>query len=473
MVAHKKYGAISRTAIAAIVIVIVVVAAFGSYEYYLTTLPKKPAAPTLSGSITVVAQAGENDAALAQIAKNFEELHPGVTINIVSISFGNALTDYLTAFSENQDAYDIIYFPNIGWLGKLQPYLLNLTPYINNPEYFPPSYNWSDIMPSMLDQFKFGNTLYAIPYLGDVMMFYYIPSYFNNVTNQELFKQEYGYNLPNPGNTTITLQQLVDIANFFNGKHGAKYGIVMMNDAVADDMTETFTALFAAPRVSMDSVYGPVTPPYDELFTSNGEFLSNTTIFRQTLNYFAALENDSANEFNSGFLTTPETFATGVAPMMLYWTPAMLSLQNSSIKGQWAIAKAFPGGVSNLGGVAFGIYKYTKNLPLALAFLAFATSPNQSVYYMTLDDLLPCRYSMFTYAIQHGIFPASDLKAMESYMSNAVMGEPNIPNWPPVLAYLQGEIPLIAYGKITPAQAANAITLYAESQGYKIYNGTG
>ncbi len=469
---HKRLKSISKmTNAAIIIIIIVIIAVAGGYEYYVTTLPKKPVAPVLTGSITVVAQAGENDAALEQIAKNFEAQHPGVTINIVSISFGNALTDYLTAFSENQDAYDIIYFPNIGWLGKLEPYLLNLTPYTNNPEYFPSSYNWSDILPSMLNQFKFGNTLYAIPYLGDVMMFYYIPSYFTNTTNQMLFKQEYGYNLPNPGNQTITLQQLVDIANFFNGQHGAKYGIVMMNDAVADDMTETLTALFAAPRVSMDSVYGQVTPPYGELFTSNGQLLTNTTIFVQTLNDFAALENDSANEFNSGFLTTPETFATGVAPMMLYWTPAMLSLQKSPIAGQWAIAKTFVGGVSNLGGVAFGVYKYTKNLPLALAFLEYATSENASVYYMTMDDLLPFRYSMFAYGIQHGIFPASDLTAMENYLSNAVQGEPNLPNWPPLLSYLQGEIPLIASGKITAAQAASSITSYAETQGFKIYAG--
>jgi hypothetical protein len=303
------------------------------------------------------------------------------------------------------------------------------------------------------------------------MMFYYIPSYFTNTTNQALFKQEYGYNLPNPATTTITLKQLVDIANFFNGKHGSKYGIVMMNDAVADDMTESFTALFAAARVNMSSVYGPVTAPYGELYTSSGKLLTDTPIFIQDLNYFAALENDSANEFNSGFLTTPETFGSGVAPMMIYWTPAMLSLQNSSIKGQWAIAKAFPGGVSNLGGVAYGIFKYSKNLPLAISFLEFATSQNQSVYYMTLDDLLPFRYSMFTYGVQHGIFPASDLNAMESYLSNAVQGEPNLASWPPVLSYLQGEIPQVATMKITPSQAASAITSYAASQGIPIYSG--
>jgi len=93
------------------------------------------------------------------------------------------------------------------------------------------------------------------------------------------------------------------------------------------------------------------------------------------------------------------------------------------------------------------------------------------VYYMTLDDLLPFRYSMFTYGVQHGIFPASDLNAMESYLSNAVQGEPNLASWPPVLAYMQAEIAQVATMKITPSQAASAITSYAASQGIPIYSG--
>jgi len=82
---NRKYRGISKAMTAIIVVIIIaIVAVAGGYEYHISTLPKKPTTPALSGSITVVAQAGENDVALAQIAKNFEQLHPGVTVNIVS-----------------------------------------------------------------------------------------------------------------------------------------------------------------------------------------------------------------------------------------------------------------------------------------------------------------------------------------------------------------------------------------------------
>lgn len=467
---HHRRPSIGRIAIAIIAIVIIVVAAVGGYEYYLSTLPKKP---VLTGSITVVATEGENDIVLQKIAQQFEALHPGVTIHIVDIPFGDALQDYLTAFQANEDIYDIIYFPNTPWLGVLQPYLLNLTPYVNNPEYFPPSYNFSDIIPTMINQFKFGNTLYGIPFFGDVMLLYYRPSFFENATNQQLFEQEYGYPLPNPGdpNTTLTLQQLLDIANFFNDKHGSKYGIVFPNDATGGDMTYQLAAIMAPLRVSMDSVYGPVTPPYGVFYTSNGQLLTNTTIFREALDYLAAFENDSADEFSDTYLATPGTFGSGVAPLLWYWTPAMLALRNSSIANDWAIAANPPGGVSILGGVAYGIYKYSKNIPLAVSFLEFATSPNESIYYFTIQYLMPFRYSGMRYIVQHGLLPAQDIQLIIKYMQESVTSVPNLPYATQLITYIQAEVPYLASMKITPAQAASVITSEAESLGIPIYSG--
>ncbi len=465
-----KKRSIGRITIAVVAIIIIVIAAVGGYEYYLSTLPKKP---VLTGSITVVATSGENDIALQKIASDFEAQHPGVTIHLVDLPFGTALQSYLTAFQANEDVYDIIYFPNSPWLGELQPYLLNLTPYVNNPEYFPASYNFSDIIPTMINQFKFGNTLYGIPFFGDVMLLYYRPSFFENATNQHLFEQEYGYPLPNPGNpnTTLTMQQLLDIANFFNGKHGSKYGIVFPNDATGGDMTYQLAAIMAPLRVSMDSVYGPVTPPYGVFYTSNGQILTNTAIFKESINYLAAFENDSADEFSDTYLATPGTFGSGVAPLLWYWTPAMLALRNSSISNDWAIAANPPGGVSILGGVAYGIYKYSKNIPLAVSFLEFATSPSESVYYFTLQYLMPFRYSGMQYIISHGLLPASDINLITKYMQNSVPSVPNEPYASQLITYIQGEIPYLASMSITPAQAASVITSEVSGLHIPIYSG--
>jgi len=188
-----KGKSISKTLAAVVVIIIIIIAGVGAYYYYMSTITPSS---KITGSITVAAEAGYNDAALEQIAKNYMASHPGTTINVVTLSFDTALTSYQTAFSSGIDTYDVVFFPNVGYLGSIAQYLVNLKPYLSNKNYFPASYNISDIVPSMLSPFEINGSLYGLPCSGDVMLFYYRLSYFNNVTNQKLFLEQYGYPLP-------------------------------------------------------------------------------------------------------------------------------------------------------------------------------------------------------------------------------------------------------------------------------------
>ena len=467
----SKERSISKTLAAVVVIIIIIIAGVGAYYYYISTITPSS---KITGSITVAAEAGYNDAALEQIAKNYMAANPGTTIHVVTLSFDTALTNYQTAFSTGTDTYDVVFFPNVGYLGSIDQYLVNLNPYLSNTNYFPASYNVSDILPSMLSPFEINGSLYGLPNSGDVMLFYYRPSYFNNVTNQQLFLAQYGYPLPNPANTTLTLQQLVDVANFFNGHHGAKYGIVMMTGPGDDDMIQTFLTLFGGVRVADSAVLGPVTGPYGDMFSSNGQILSNTSIFESSLSAFVDLIKASENPLGATFTTVPGTFARGDAPMMIYWTPPLLTLNNpnmSSVVGDWAVAPTMPGGVSETGGVGLGIYKGTHNMPLALSFLEYATSPNQSVYYMTLDSLIPYRYSGFAYAISHQLLSTPLIDAVLSNLKNSVQGPANVPYWPQISAAFRGEVPYVVSGTATVAQAASAITAASVKAGAKVYTG--
>ncbi|MEM4092851.1 MAG: extracellular solute-binding protein [Conexivisphaerales archaeon] len=468
----KKIKSISKALSAILVIIIIIIAGVGVYYYYTTTIV--PPSSKITGSITVAAEAGYNDAALEQIAKDYMAANPGTTIHVVTLSFDTALTDYQTAFSTGTDTYDVVFFPNVGYLGTIDKYLVNLKPYLSNTNYFPASYNVSDILPSMLAPFEINGTLYALPNSGDVMLFYYRPSYFNNATNQQLFQQEYGYALPNPANTTLTLQQLVNVADFFNGQHGAKYGIVMMTGPGDDDMIQTFLTLFGGVRVADSATLGPVTAPYGDMFSSNGQILSNTSIFQSALSAFSDLIKASEDPLSATFTTVPGTFARGDAPMMIYWTPPLLTLGNSSlssVSNDWAVAPTMPGGVSETGGVGLGIYNGTHNMPLALSFLEFATSPNESINYMTIDSLLPFRYSGFSYAISHHFLSAPLISAVLSNLENSVQGPGNVEYWPQVSAAFRGEVPYIVEGTATVAQAASAITRASVSAGATAYVG--
>ena len=465
---------ITKTITAILVIVIVIIAGVGAYFYYVSTLPQKTTTSALSGSITVTAEAGYSDTAVRQIADNFMALYPNTHITVDPISYGNTVADYVTAFSSNQDVYDVVYFPPIGFMGPILPYLLNLEPYVNNPSYFPSSFNISDIMPSAMAPYEINGTLVAIPHAADAMLFYYRPSYFNNVTNQQLFQQEYGYALPNPATATLTLQQLVDVANFFNGAHGSKYGIAIMSGSLDDDMMDTMEALFAGPRVAASSIYGPVTAPYGELFSSNGQLLTNTSIFQSTVSVLTQLIKDSPDPLTASFTMVPGLFESGDAPMMLYWTAAISGLASSPIANDWAIAPSLPGApsgraISLLGGEAFGVYKYTHNLPLALAFVEFASSPSQSVYYMSNDSLLPVRYSMFTVAAQQNLLPAQALNAFSSNYANSIQGSGNLPYWNSISAYFRTEVPSVVTGSASIQQATSIITSESVHAGATAY----
>src|SRR5271157_6140509 len=282
---------IAKTTLAVLIIVIVILAGAGGYYYYTTTTSTTSTTTVLSGHITVAAESGYNDAAIGKIASDFMAAHPGTTVTVTTLSFDNALTSYETAFSANTSTYDVLFFPNVGYIGSIQQYLLDLNPYVNNPAYFPASWNMSDILPSMIAPFQIGGHLYAIPNTGDVMLFFYRPSFFNNATNQGEFQTQYGYALPNPATTTLTLQQTVDVANFFNGQHGSKYGMEFMTGPGDDDMIQTFLTLLGGARTTASSIstYGAVSAPYGDMFSSSGGILSNTTMFQGVLSDFVQL----------------------------------------------------------------------------------------------------------------------------------------------------------------------------------------
>jgi len=461
---------IAKTTLAVLVIIIILVAGVGIYfaAFYSTGTTTSTG---LSGHITVAAESGYNDAALDKIASDFMAAHPGTTVKVVTLSFDTALQSYETAFSANSSAYDVLFFPNVGYIGSIQQYLLDLNPYVNNPTYFPSSWNYSDFLPSMLAPFQIGGHLYAIPNTGDAMLFFYRPSYFNSTLNQAAFLAQYGYALPNPGKQTLTLQQTVDIANFFNGAHGAKYGMEFMTGPGDDDMIQTFLTLLGGPRTASNatSLYGAVTAPYGGMFSSSGKILTNTPMFQGALSDFVQLIKDSEDPLTATFTTVPGTFQAGDAPMMVYWSYPILFLGNKTaspaVWNDWAVAPTTPGGISETGGVGLGIFKYTQNLPLSLAFEEFATNPTESIVYTTADGLLPFRYTGFTYALQHNILPTALANELLSNLKNSVQGPGNIAYWPQVSAYFRGEVPNMVNGQETIAQGASKITTECVSAG--------
>ena len=475
---------ISRVILSVIVIVIIVIAAVGIYYAYTTTTTSTSSttpttsvttttstSSTSSGSITLAVEPGYDDAALEQVAKNYVASHPGTTINIADVGYAAVDTDYVTAFSAHQDIYDIVYFSNAGQLAPFDQWLVPLQSYMKNTAYFPSTYNFSDIIPTTYAAYNITGNLLGLPIQADAMLMFYEPAYFTNSTNQQEFMTEYGYPLPNPGTSTINATQLVDIANFFTNAHGSKYGVLFNADPDDDDMLQTFSQLVTGTRLADTSLFGPVNPTYGVLYSSTGQLLMNSSAYVPLLTDMSQLVKDTEAPFSGTFGDSVNYFQkSGTSPILISFSYPMgyLNDTNGAYGTGWAIAPKEIGGTAVLGGIGLGIYNGTKNLPLALSFLAYATSAQQDVNYWKLDSLAPPRYSDIA-TIEQGGFPSAILNTFYSNLATAVQIEANEPYEPTLGSSFVATMPYLVLGQISASTAAGLIETSAVNAGATPY----
>jgi ABC-type glycerol-3-phosphate transport system substrate-binding protein len=489
MISRPNKG-ITSAVIAVIVVVIIVIAAVAIYYVSTTTSPSTTTTTTtttptttttipttttsssgISGSITLAVEPGYDDAALKQVAADYEASHPGTTINIADVGYPAVDTDYVTAFSAHQDIYDVVYFSNAGQLAPFDQWLVPLQSYMTNTAYFPSTYNFSDIIPTTYAAYQINGNLLGLPIQADAMLMFYQPSYFTSATNQQEFMTEYGYPLPNPGTSTINASQLVDIANFFTNAHGSKYGILFNADPDDDDMLQTFSQLVAGTRLSDTSQFGPVNPTYGVLYSSTGQLLMNSSAYIPLLSDMSQLVKDTEAPFSGTFGDSVNYFqVNGTSPILISFSYPMgyLNDTNGAYGTGWAIAPKEVGGTAVLGGIGLGIYNGTKNLPLALSFVAYATSSTEDLNYWKLDSLAPPRYSDITTVEQSG-FPSAILNTFYSNLATAVQIEANEPYETTLGSSFVATMPYLVSGSISASTAAALIETSAVNAGATPY----
>lgn len=140
--------------------------------------------------------------------EQYEADHPGVTINIVEIPFGNLYEKLATAFATKTAAYDICIYPS-NWLSEF----IEGDSVIPLDEYLTTKDNWD----TLTDVYKginiYDGKIYSVPLDGDSIILYYRKSCFENEEYQAEFKEKYGYDLHVPE----TWDEYIDVAEYFNG----------------------------------------------------------------------------------------------------------------------------------------------------------------------------------------------------------------------------------------------------------------
>ena len=154
---------------------------------------------------------GGGDSAPAVEMKDFIKEQTGVEIEIDVIPPESLHEKQLAAFTSGRGDYDIMeLYPT--WIGEYAEagYIENLDPLY---EKYASEINIDDFIEGAQVGFdKYQGSWYAIPYDGDVNIFYYRKDLWDDAKEQEAFKAKYGYDLKVPD----TWEEVRDMAEFFN-----------------------------------------------------------------------------------------------------------------------------------------------------------------------------------------------------------------------------------------------------------------
>ena len=160
-------------------------------------------------TVTWPAGAGALDPKLYVVPK-FEE-ETGVDVELIEIPIGEMFAKTVAEHRAGTGAFDVLsivpsWLADMALAGVVEP----LDPFVEKYDY---ADDLEDIAPAYRDnQMRWGDTIYAIPDDGDLLMLFYRKDLFEDPVHMAAFKEKYGYDLRPPE----TWDEFSDIGNYFN-----------------------------------------------------------------------------------------------------------------------------------------------------------------------------------------------------------------------------------------------------------------
>jgi len=383
--------AISKTA--AIIIVVILIVAIAAIAAMM--MPKGPAAPK---KITV--------ATAAPLIKGLEyykdqaEKDLGIEIELVEIPFSELYTKVVTDMSNPKGKFDLILVPN-DWIGEFatKNLILPLDEYISK---YKDELKYDDILPHLRNKLmKWAGKTYAITFDGDCHLFYYRKDLLNNPKAQEMFKKEFGYDMPVP---PTTWKEVIDVAKFFyehRDEFGLKGGIAI--SAKRGSETPWFFVDIVASLIKPSEKYGTPIVYFDP---ETGEPLVNTPPWKKAFEIYKELTKygpEGILSFDVGDIR--HSFTAGEVALAIDWGDiGPLSIgPESKVKGlvgfaplpgstevydlekkEWVkLDKPYRPAVLDFGGWMFMVPANTKNkgtTELAVKYAIYMASPERANY---------------------------------------------------------------------------------------------
>jgi len=294
----------------------------------------------------------------------------------------------------------------------------------NPPENYP--FGWHK---SLLHLQKLSNGIFGLPFHDGPECLIYRKDLFENETEKENFKKQFGYQLATPK----TWQEFAEIATFFNRPEQNLYGAVFANYPDGHNMVFDFC-------LQLWTRGGSLLNKKNQIDIHNEAAIKALDFYRKMVNDKNAVHPKS-REFGS--VEAGLAFAEGQAAMAINWfgfASMAEVIEESKVKGKIDITSlpSDPGHKTASLNVywLYTIGSGSKHKKLAYDFLRFATTP-ESDKLLTSEGGIGCRKSTWKDAEINTLIPF--YHKLEMLHENALT-LPQTPIWPKVAELIDGAV---------------------------------
>lgn len=243
---------------------------------------------------------------------------------------------------------------------------------------------------------KYKDSWYAIPYDGDVNLFYYRKDLFDDAKNKTDFKAKYGYEL----NPPKTWTQVRDMAEFFTGRQEGLYGfgtLALKTWWAVDYWANVYRNLAVAKGLKFKN----------GLVNDSGEIELDKDVFVEANDFYMDLMKFSPPGILSwGYSESKEGLGNGTVAMSMQWATSVFRDPRQAKYWDQMYATLMPGFEKSDGSVeqvtSFAVGKAlvipagTKNRDLAFLYAQFLASKTMQIYETnTGSGIDPNRYSVW------------------------------------------------------------------------------
>ncbi len=310
--------------------------------------------------------------ALKKITPEFEEL-TGIKVNWKLVQETQLKNDQLLDFQSNAGNYDL-YMVDKFWLAEYaaKKVLYPLNDILNDPTQTPEWYDFSDVLSYFSEGLtKSGDTYLGMPLVGETRFVGY---------RTDLF-EKYGKKPPQ------TMDELMELAKFFNGKEPDLYGIAMRAQKGIQCASGWMSLAYCFSDGFIDQ--------------KTGESLMNDPRVLESLNFYVDLLKNAPPDVST--YTHEEAMGAFISGSTAMWldstalVPVIQNPESSKIYDKVAFVPTPEGPLgraSDLGGWGISIPNTAKNKEAAWAFLMFVTSKEKAID-LYKNGGAPTRVSIF------------------------------------------------------------------------------